>query len=88
MKSRRIRPSSAPSTEGTATKQKRVKNKSSSNVGVATKPAKTLMGEVSLKVLQNHPGSQVTCEKVLSEMLVQVHHALNPSAFNYLLLLL
>ena len=78
MKSRRLRPSSAPSTEGTATKQKKInKNKQgSNNGGVTSKPAKTLVGEVSLKVLQSHPGSQITCEKVLNEMLVQVQNTL------------
>lgn len=73
MKSRRLRPTSAHSAEGTTTKQKKVKSKqSSNNATVSNKPAKTLVGEVSLKVLQNHPGSQITCEKVLNEMLVQV----------------
>ncbi len=82
MKSRRLRPSSAPSTEGTATKQKKIKNKQgSNNGGVTNKPAKTLVGEVSLKVLQSHPGSQITCEKVLNEMLVQVQNTLVTHSF-------
>ena len=89
MKSRRLRPSSAPSTEGTTTKQKKIKNKqASNNGGVTNKPAKTLLGEVSLKVLQSHPGSQITCEKVLNEMLVQVQNTLVTHLFHHLLSIL